>query len=221
MAAMRKLEELQLQHSSSSLHPPKVAAKPQPDPPEVGAAPYDLPHTGPAADSSVGSSSVAKKAPTPPPAADWTCRTCSKTNEETLGDCTVPGGFRFCPTCGDSFTGTASKHKPPPEVSDEWSCWCGEFCPESFKFCVECGFPAGAPKPPPEDECGGCGEALGDSFAFCPECGTAKGTWNAEAVKGDPSQAGTDDWACAGCKDGMPADFSFCIQCGGARPPAA
>ena len=221
MAALRKLEELQVQHSSSSLHPPKAAPpKPKPDPTD-GAAPYDLPHTGPAADFSVGSLSVAKKEPTPPPANDWTCRTCSSAHQETLGDCTVPGGFRFCPTCGDSFTGTSSKHTPPPEVTDEWECWCGEFCPTSFTFCVECGFPAGAPKPPPDDECGGCGEALGDSFAFCPDCGTTKGMWNDKAVKGDPSQAGADDWACANCKDGMPADFSYCIICGLARPPAA
>ena len=102
-------------------------------------------------------------------------------------------------------------------MSEEWACFCGEFHPQSFKYCVECGYPAGAVAPPPPDECGGCGEALGDSFNFCPECGTPKGTWNKEAEAAAVPD-GAEDWTCPECKDGMPADFSWCIVCGQRRP---
>lgn len=62
-----------------------------------------------------------------------------------------------------------TKRAQPMPVTEEWECHCGEFCPPSFRYCVECGFPHGSVKPPPDDECGGCGEALGSSFNFCPD----------------------------------------------------
>ena len=212
--AMRKLEELQLKHSSSS----SLKAKPPPSSP------------APAAGSSSSTGSTSKGiSPSGPPAAaaatapltapenDWTCKTCSKGDAEAHGDGTVPGGFKYCPTCGESCANVPSRHGPAPTVTEEWVCHCGEFCPPSFKFCVECGYPAGSVKPPPPDECGGCGETLGESFNFCPDCGTMKGIWNKEATKSAPAAA-SDDWTCAGCKDGMPADFGWCINCGYQRP---
>ena len=142
---------------------------------------------------------------------------CYKANPDANGDGTVPAGFRFCPTCGQASNGVPSRHKPPTaEPTEEWECLpCGEFNSTSFRFCVECGFPHGAEKPPPDDECGGCGETLGESFVFCPDCGTEKGFWNREVVKGTPKD---DDWTCPSCKDELPADFSYCIVCGVARP---
>ena len=209
LEAMRQLDALQLKHSSSS-------SLTSPKPPATPSAPL-VPVTSAATTTSSASAGPTDISDASAPKADWTCKICSKHNLDALGDCTVPGSMNFCPTCGGSSTGKPNRLPAPASVTDEWSCHCGEFCPESFKFCVECGLPAGARKPPPPDECGGCGEALGDSFEYCPECGTAKGLWNEGAKKGAPA-AVDDDWTCAGCGEGLPADFAFCIQCGGKRP---
>ena len=218
LAALRKLEQLQLQHSSSK----KLVSTPStPAVYEPGKSIHEL-LTGNKPSSA--SKPHAHKKDDPEALArastdDWTCKNCAKKDAESLGDCTVPGGFKYCPTCGDSATGTTNPHPPPGEVTDDWECHCKEFNTKSFRFCVECGLPHGAEKPPPEGECGGCGETLGESFVFCPDCGTLKGLWNKGAAKADaPSKEDSDDWTCAGCQEGLPADFTFCINCGQKRP---
>lgn len=202
--ALRKLEELQRQNSTT-----KVAPKPDPALSAPAAARAPVP-------------SITAGAATVPdaPTDDWTCQhcynACGDGTVATHGDGTVPAGFRHCPTCGQGCDGVPSRHKPPAaDPVEEWECFCGEFSSSSFRFCVECGYPAGAEKPPPPDECGGCGETLGESFVYCPDCGTPKGEWNRGAPKGSPKE---EDWSCGGCKDGMPADFAFCINCGTTRP---
>ena len=201
--ALRKLEELQM------------AAKPTTAKPKPAAPTAAVPT----------SSSSPLQQPAPPPAdperpgaEDWVCRTCSKGRKESAGDCTVPGSFRYCSTCGQSSRGEPTIHEPPELApADDWDCQgCGEFCSQSFLFCIECGLPAGSPPPPPPDECGGCGEALGDSFKFCPDCGTRRGTVNKNA-KCMPISDDATDWVCAKCNDDLPGSFGVCYQCGTRR----
>ena len=127
LAAMRKLEELQLQHSSSkSLSKAPTAAPASTSGAASSSKPYDYAAPGPAPSSSAsaitspGSSSIV---------GDWTCKTCSTANLDAHGDCTVPSGFKFCPTCGDSSTGVPNRLPAPTSVAEEWVCHCGEVCP--------------------------------------------------------------------------------------------
>jgi hypothetical protein len=206
--ALRKLEELQL-------------AQPKPKQPAAAAATATASSKS-IADSPTASSPLQPPAPAEDPerpgANDWVCRTCSKGRDESYGDCTVPGSFRFCPTCGQSSLGVATIHDAPELApTDDWDCQgCSEFCSASFLFCVECGLPAGSPPPPPPDECGGCGEALGDSFKFCPDCGTRRGTVNKNA-KAMPVDEDATDWVCAKCNDDLPGSFGACPECGTRR----
>ena len=204
--AIRKLEEMQL-----AAKPTKPKPKPKPPPAEASTA-----APAPPAPPLIG-------VPQPEgtdlqPNEDWVCRRCAKQRKDADGDCTVPGSFRFCPTCGSSARGQLTIHEAPsPGPADDYECkGCGEFCSQSFLFCVECGNPAEAPPPPPPDECGGCGEALGESFKYCPDCGTRKGTRNLNA-KAAPAADDATDWVCAVCKDDMPGSFSFCPECGARR----
>jgi len=165
-------------------------------------------------------------APTPPraqdPDADWVCRTCSKTNAEDLGDCSLPSAFKFCTSCGESKDGVASGRAPPVRRGD-WDCPCGEACPASFLFCPDCGLPADTPPPkqtgsastPPKladqvepGSCAGCGGAMPDSFKHCPDCGTGMGEAR-EGVTSLPSPPG-NDWTCPQCGDEIPGSFAFC-----------
>jgi len=129
---------------------------------------------------------------------DWVCRSCSKKNDAlTDGDCTVPFSFKFCPACGDSDMGVKSR-KTPPMVTEAWDCHCGETCPTSFCFCVECGIAAGAPKPPPAGVCGGCDEGMPESWKFCPDCSTEAGEWDgaAKARNAGTREEGTAQQRC-------------------------
>jgi len=172
-----------------------------------------------------GSATTTSAATRTPPATtdttgDWICQTCS-----TKGlDCTLPADFGFCSTCGESKDGEPSRHPAPAQAltdaDDFWTCHCGESCPPSFLFCVECGFPAGSKPPPPPSVCGGCDEALPDSFKFCPDCGTRAGEWPKEKItSAAAAQAVTGtDWQCKQCGNDLPGDFRFCPFEGAAKP---
>lgn len=202
--AIRKLEEMQISKPAASK---PAASKPAP----ASVSPPPLPPAPPPAEDSQENT-----------ADDWRCVTCSVRNSENDGDCTVPGSFRFCPTCGDSRRGVQSECMPPPAMADDWTCSdpsCGEWCSQSFLFCVECGLAAGAPVPPPAGECGGCGEALGDSFKFCPDCGTKRGKWQtwSDCERPPMPLEDADDWTCSKCGDELPGSFVACPECGTRR----
>eukprot|EP00962_Isochrysis_galbana_P058277 scaffold31262_cov128-Isochrysis_galbana.AAC.2 len=153
---------------------------------------------------------------------DWICGTCSRKNNADIdGDCTVPSSFKFCPSCGESDAGVPCR-KPPPTVTSEWNCHCGEACPISFLFCAACGLASGAAKPPAAGVCGGCDEAMPETWKFCPDCSTEAGEWDsgAKARIAGLTAAGGDDWLCAKCRDGIPGSFRFCPECGSGRPAA-
>eukprot|EP00967_Tisochrysis_lutea_P138533 scaffold250252_cov33-Tisochrysis_lutea.AAC.3 len=194
MAALKKLDSMRAVSSNSAKPPVKPVA-------QISKKESEVPN--PSARTKDG---------------DWICRSCTKRNDaETDGDCTVSGSFKFCPSCGESDVGVPSR-KPAPTVSDQWDCHCGEICPPSFKFCVECGLAAGTPKPPPAGVCGGCDEAMPESWKFCPDCGTEAGEWDSEAMarmaKLPPSDGA--DWHCTNCNGDIPG-YRFCPECGTTR----
>jgi len=198
LEALRKLEALQI--ASAPAKP-----KPRPPPKESSALP------------------VRTADPSSPPRArlptgEWVCRNCSKTRQETHGDCTCPADFKFCPTCGESEDGTPSEKVPPSRVDDDWDCnVCGESNSKTFFFCVECGAAALEPPPPPPKACVACGEGLSDMFKYCPDCGTDANATEAEKKEVQLADDDAKDWTCTKCGDEMPGGFNYCHECGIAR----
>jgi len=150
---------------------------------------------------------------------DWTCRGCSQQSNVNLGDCTLPASFNFCSACGESRSGEPNHMVACAPPTGDWSCSaCDEVFPESFKWCVECGRPAGAPPPPPKDTCGGCDEPLAPSFHFCPDCGIAAGQWRDPAIQRFSFGPSDRDWPCGQCRTDVPGAFRFCSECGSGQP---
>ncbi|MDE1819704.1 MAG: SPFH domain-containing protein [Euryarchaeota archaeon] len=113
----------------------------------------------------------------------------------------IPGGTRFCPSCGFNFAAPA-----PPGGGGGAGAVCPK-CGQPFgtgKFCMNCGAPAAAPAA---------------SSAVCPKCGQPFGNGKFCMNCGAPAAAPAAAAAPANCaKCGQPfGTGKFCMNCGAPR----
>ncbi len=111
----------------------------------------------------------------------------------------IPGGFRFCGSCGAPCTSFAL---PNCVV-------CGEQLAASASFCTNCGIEYrndsdGYINLPQEKACPKCGTLIPDDSSFCGHCGTAVAA--ATVSKVVP--------ACPKCHSKIHPKHLFCTDCG-------
>jgi membrane protease subunit (stomatin/prohibitin family) len=75
----------------------------------------------------------------------------------------VPGGTRFCPSCGQAMA-------PPGQAGGAPCPKCGQPVAAGVKFCPNCG---ASTAPPAARTCAKCGKSVVTTGKFCPECGAA------------------------------------------------
>jgi membrane protease subunit (stomatin/prohibitin family) len=73
----------------------------------------------------------------------------------------VPGGNRFCPSCGAPMAAAAPAGGPPCPK-------CGQATPAGVKFCPACGASLAPPAP---RTCPKCNASVAGAGKFCPNCG--------------------------------------------------
>ncbi len=78
----------------------------------------------------------------------------------------IPGGTKFCPSCGYSLTA------PPPAAAGPTCPKCGQPA-GTGKFCMNCGAPNAPPAPATPAVCPKCGQPAGTG-KFCQSCGAPR-----------------------------------------------